>query len=49
MKFSDYYIDRRLPIRGITLEQVLEQAIEAVDNSLRALVQDDGRTRLWVM
>jgi hypothetical protein len=43
VRFSDYYINRRLPIRGITLEQ----AIEAVYNSVRTQAQDDGRIRHW--
>ena len=43
MKFTDYYINHRLPIRGITLEQ----AVEAITNSVGSQVQSDGRTRYW--
>jgi hypothetical protein len=43
VKFSEYYINRRMPTRRITLAQ----AIDVVNNPVHILQQDDGRTRYW--
>ena len=43
MKFSEYYINRRMPTRRITLAP----AIDVVNNPVHILQQDDGRTRYW--
>ena len=43
MQFSEHYINQRIATRGITLEQ----ATEVVNNPVRTLIQEDGRTRYW--
>ena len=43
MQFSEHYINQRMETRGITLEQ----AEAVVNNPIRTLAQDDGRTRYW--
>ena len=43
MRFSQYYLNQRLAIRGISLEQ----ATEVVHNAVHRETQYDGRVQYW--
>ena len=43
MQFSEHYISQRMETRGITLDQVTS----VVNNPVRTVSQEDGRTRYW--
>ena len=43
VRFSQYYLNQRLGIRGISLEQ----ATEVIHNAVHSEIQTDGRVQYW--